>query len=60
MLGSAPAAVLAGIFALGVAALLFLATEELLVEAHETVDTPLLAAMLFVGFFALYILDARH
>lgn len=60
LLGSAPAAVLAGIFALGVAALLFLAVEELLVEAHETVDTPLLAAMFFVGFFALYILDASH
>jgi len=33
----------------GPAALLFLVAEELLVEAHETVDTPLLAAMLFVG-----------
>ena len=60
LLGSAPAAVLAGVFALGVAALLFLAAEELLVEAHETVDTPLLAAMFFVGFFALYLLDASH
>ncbi len=60
LLGSAPAAVLAGIFGLGVAALLFLAVEELLVEAHETADTPLLAAMFFVGFFALYIVDASH
>lgn len=31
--------------------MLFLATEELLVEAHETIDTPLLAAMFFVGSF---------
>lgn len=60
LLGSAPAALLAGLLAFGVAALLFLATEELLVEAHETVDTPLLAAMFFVGFFALYVLDASH
>lgn len=60
LLGSAPAAVLAGILAFGVAALLFLVAEELLVEAHETVDTPLLAAMFFVGFFVLYILDASH
>lgn len=58
LLGSAPAALLAGIFAFGVAALLFLATEELLAEAHEVVDAPLLPAMLFVGFFALYVLDA--
>lgn len=60
LLGSAPAAVLAGILAFGLAALLFLVAEELLVEAHETVDTPLLAAMFFVGFFALYILDATQ
>jgi ZIP family zinc transporter len=58
VLGSAPAAVLAGLLALGLAALLFLAAEELLVEAHETRDTPLLAAMFFVGFFVLYLLDA--
>jgi len=58
VLGSAPAALLAGLLAFGLAALLFLVAEELLVEAHETVDTPPLAAMLFVGFFALYILDA--
>lgn len=57
-LGDAPAALLAGLFAFGVAALLFLAAEELLVEAHENADTPLLAAMFFIGFFALYALDA--
>ncbi|MDQ2846330.1 MAG: ZIP family metal transporter [Actinomycetota bacterium] len=58
VLGSAPAALLAAILAFGVAALLFLAAEELLVEAHEMIDTPLLAAMFFAGFFALYVLDA--
>jgi len=59
-LGSAPAGLLAGIFAFGIAALLYLAVEDLLIEAHETVDTPLVAAMFFVGFFALYALDASH
>ncbi len=53
LLGEAPATLLAGLFAFGVAALLFLATEELLVEARETADTPPPAAMLFIGFFAL-------
>lgn len=50
----------AGPLAFGLAALLFLVAEELLVEAHETVDPPRPAAMLFVGFFALYILDASQ
>lgn len=59
-LGAAPAALLAGLFAFGVAALLFLAIEELLAEARENADTTLLSAMLFIGFFALYALDASH
>lgn len=60
LLGSAPAALLAAILGFGMAALLFPATEAQLGEAHETVHTPLLAAMFFVGFFAVYVLDARH
>ncbi|MEO8923376.1 MAG: hypothetical protein ABI330_11240 [Caldimonas sp.] len=60
LLGSAPTQVLAGILVFGVAALLFLAAEELLVEAHETVDTPLVVAMLFAGFFVLSIVDSIH
>ena len=43
--------------AFGAAALLYLVTEELLVEAHEVPDTPLLTAMFFVGFLALFILE---
>jgi len=39
-----------GILGFGVAALLYLVTEELLAEAHETRDTPLVTAMFFVGF----------
>lgn len=42
--------VLAGIFGFGVAALLYLVTEELLAEAHETEDTPLITATFFIGF----------
>jgi len=39
--------------AFGTVALLFLVTEELLAEAHERPDTPLLTAMFFVGFLAM-------
>ena len=42
--------VLAGILGFGVSALLYLVTEELLVEAHQTEDTPLVTATFFVGF----------
>ncbi len=44
---------LAGVLAFGVAALLFLVTEELLKEAHEEKETPLLTAMFFAGFLAI-------
>ncbi|MGI9253645.1 MAG: ZIP family metal transporter [Thermomicrobiales bacterium] len=40
---------------LAAAALLFLVTEELLVEAHETAETPLLTALFFVGFIGVYL-----
>lgn len=57
-LGHAPAFVLAAVLAGGVAALLFLVTEELVTEAHEsTTDTPLLTALFFPGFLALYALE---
>ena len=39
-----------GILGFGVAALLYLVTEELLVEAHEVEDTPFITAMFFLGF----------
>jgi len=41
----------------GVAALLYLVTEELLVEAHETAETPLLTSFFFVGFIAIFLLE---
>ena len=38
-------------------ALLYLVTEELLVEAHERPDTPFISAMFFVGFLGLLLIE---
>jgi len=58
VLGHAPAAVLAAVLAGGIAALLYLVTEELITEAHESAaETPLLTALFFVGFLGLYALE---
>ena len=43
--------------AFGAAALLYLVTEELLVEAHETPETPVTTAMFFVGFVLLLLVE---
>lgn len=48
---------LTGFFAFGLVALLYLVTEELLVEAHDKPETPFATAVFFVGFFLLIILD---
>ncbi len=45
------------VLSLGAAALLYLVTEELLVEAHEEPETPQLTAMFFVGFVALIVIE---
>ena len=45
--------VLRGIFAFALISLLYLVTEELLVEAHETPDRPWVTALFFVGFLLL-------
>jgi zinc transporter, ZIP family len=42
--------VLAAILGFGVAALLYLVTEDLLLEAHATADTPAITATFFLGF----------
>ncbi|MEO7964810.1 MAG: transporter [Gemmatimonadaceae bacterium] len=47
---------LAGVLSFGCAALLYLVTEELLVEAHESGETTLGTAMFFVGFLAFLLL----
>lgn len=49
--------VVAGFLCFGMMALLFLVTEELLVEAHEKPDSPLISAMFFVGFLALLLIE---
>ena len=46
-----------GFLAFGLMALLYLVTEELLVEAHEKPDTPLISAMFFVGFLGLLLIE---
>lgn len=45
------------VLAFGTVALLYLVTEELLTEAHEQPDTPLLTTMFFIGFLVLLLLS---
>lgn len=52
-----PPNVIAGFLTFGLMALLYLVTEELLVEAHERPDTPLISAMFFVGFLGLLLFE---
>ncbi|GJE81754.1 transporter [Methylorubrum thiocyanatum] len=52
-----PSAIRGGFLAFGLIALLYLVTEELLVEAHETEDRPWVTAMFFAGFLLLLLLD---
>lgn len=56
-LGGVGPATLDAVMSFGVAALLYLVTEELLVEAHEVNETPLLTAMFFVGFVVLLTIE---
>lgn len=46
---------MAGVLSFGCAALLYLVTEELLVEAHEVPETSLSTATFFAGFLALFV-----
>lgn len=62
VLGAGPLGALRGIpfsvvLAFGTVALLYLVTEELLSEAHEHQDTPILTALFFVGFLALLLVS---
>lgn len=50
-------ATLDAVMSFGVAALLYLVTEELLVEAHEVDETPVLTSMFFLGFLALMLIE---
>jgi ZIP family zinc transporter len=57
LLGGVSGAVLTVVLSFGAAALLYLVTEELLVEAHEVPETPASTATFFVGFLVLFVLD---
>lgn len=52
-----PPTVIVGFLSFGLMSLLYLVTEELLAEAHERPDSPLISAMFFVGFLALLLLE---
>ncbi|BDX32354.1 ZIP family metal transporter [Mycobacterium antarcticum] len=56
LLAGVGTAVLAFVLAFGAAALLYLAVEELIVEAHDQTETTFLSAMLFAGFLCIYVL----
>lgn len=45
------------VLSFGAAALLYLVTEELLVEAHEVPETPLTTAIFFLGFLVLLVIE---
>ncbi|MBN9392320.1 MAG: transporter [Chloroflexi bacterium] len=55
LLGGLSGNLLEAVLAFGVAALLYLVTEELLVEAHEVPETPLITATFFIGFLLLLV-----
>ncbi len=50
LLSHASGAMMEAVLAFGSAAFLYLVTEELLVEAHETTDTAFATGLFFVGF----------
>lgn len=52
-----PPSIIVGFLSFGMVALLYLVTEELLVEAHERPDSPLVSAMFFVGYLGLLLLE---
>lgn len=57
LLGGLGGSALEVVLAFGLAALLYLVTEELLVEAHEVPETPLTTAVFFAGFLFLVLLE---
>ncbi len=52
-----PGAAIAAFLSFGLVALLYLVTEELLAEAHESEDTPWATAMFFVGFLSIVAIE---
>jgi zinc transporter, ZIP family len=56
-IGNVRGAPLTGVLSFATVALLYLVTEELLTEAHEQPDTPLLTAIFLVGFLSLLLIS---
>ena len=56
-IGALPGPYLAGFFAFALVALLYLVTEELLVEAHTAPEQPWTTAMFFVGFLGMLVIE---
>ena len=56
ILRNAPDQAVEMLLSFGLAALLFLVTEELLVEAHEVQETPLITTSFFAGFLVFLVL----
>ncbi len=52
-----PANIYAALLGLGTVALLYLVTEELLVEAHEVPETPFATAAFFIGFIVFFLIE---
>ena len=52
-----PGPIVAGFLSFGLMALLYLVTEELLVEAHEKPDRPWITSLFLVGFLSVLLLD---
>jgi len=50
-------ATLVGVLSFATAALMYLVTEELLVEAHQLPDMALATAMFFLGFLGLLVIE---
>ncbi len=57
MLSAASPIIIDAVLAFGVAALLYLVIEELLVEAHDVPETALQTSMFFVGFIVLLMIE---
>lgn len=58
ILAQLPADIYAGLLGLGTVALLYLVTEELLVEAHEVPETSLATTAFFAGFIVFFVLES--
>ncbi len=57
VLGGLGGVALTTLFAFGAAVLIYLVTEELLVEAHEVPETVAATTLFFVGFVLLVVID---